>query len=67
MKNKVIPYKYLPTKLPVQSTVLYTFLMYYFSAPEFAWGVYFIVMFIVWVLFIVSMKKQKEDESIINK
>lgn len=66
-KQKVIPNKYMPKRYPVNTTVLYTFLMWHFMAPDWMWGVYLTITVIIWLIIIVNQHKQEEDESLINK
>ena len=56
MKNKkVISFKNLPTRLPLNSTVLYAFLLHYFNCGGFAWGAFISVMSFVWIGTIYNM------------
>ena len=49
----------LPARLPISSTILYTFLMYYFNVDGVYWGVYITIMFIWWLITIIALYKQK--------
>lgn len=40
----------LPAKLPVTSTAFWTFIMYYFKAPGWGWGVFITVFAIFWII-----------------
>ena len=66
-KNKVIPAKYYRKFYPINGSILWSFLMYYFKAPQWLWGVYLTLLLIIWVLVIISVVMQEEDESLINK
>lgn len=39
-----------PAKLPFQSTILYTFLLYYFEVPGIWWGVFITLYSILWII-----------------
>ena len=41
-------------RLPVNSTVLYSFLLYYFNVSGIWWGVFITLMTLLWVVIIVS-------------
>lgn len=57
-KRKVI--KNVPTKLPIQGTVFY--LMWFFDATDFWWGVFIVVFVILWALIIIAkINEQKVD------
>ena len=39
----------LPVRLPIQSTILYSFLLYYFEAHDVLWGVFITLYSILWI------------------
>ena len=43
----------LPVRLPVQSTVLYSFLLHYFNASGILWGIFITLFTILWIVVIV--------------
>lgn len=63
---KVIPNKFLPIKKPITATMLHVFLMHYYNAPDWFWGVYVTLSLIIWVLVFVNVYKQEADESLVN-
>ena len=65
--TKVIPRKHIPAKMPISSTILYTFLMYYFQASQLLWGIFLTLMLIIWVIIIIRIWSEKIDEELINK
>ena len=65
-KNKIIPKKFFPSRLPINSTVLYSFLMYFFNAPQWLWGVYLTLLIIFWIIAIIAFMNQEEDIDLIN-
>ena len=66
-KNKIIPLKYMRNYLPIDRTVLWTFLMYYFKASQLIWGIYITITVIVWIIFVIDIWNQEDDETLINK
>ena len=56
-KTKVI--KNIPNKLPLTSTVLYTFLLYYFDVNGIVWGIFGTIYAIYWILVIVIIYNQE--------
>lgn len=58
--KKVISRKNLPAKLPVTSTVLYTFLMYHFDADRLWWGVFIALTTLVWIALIAVLIKEND-------
>ena len=42
-----------PIRLPFQSTILYTFLLYHFQVSEIWWGVFITLYSIIWIAAIV--------------
>ena len=65
-KRKVIPRKFIPVRPPVTATGFHIFLLYYFSAPGWTWGVYLTLAAIIWPFIIVGVLNQKEDDKLIN-
>lgn len=59
MTHKVIKQKYLPTKLPVVGTAFWIFLMHYYSAPGWVWGVTGTIFGIVWVSLIIVVAVER--------
>lgn len=59
-----------PTRLPMQSTVLYSFLLHYFNASGVLWGVFITLFTILWIIAIadkyneirVDLNATKEEE-----
>lgn len=43
-----------PVKLPVQSTILYTFLLYHFQVSGIWWGIFITLYSIYWIIAIVA-------------
>lgn len=68
-KRKVITN--IPIKLPLQSTILYSFLLYYFEADRLWWGVFITCYSIIWIVAIISLFNQEKidlfDNEIIDK
>jgi len=62
----------LPIRLPIQSTILYSFLLHYFKADGIYWGIFITLYSILWILVIavksyevkVDLNSSKEDEKI---
>lgn len=69
-KTKVI--SNLPVRLPILSTVLYTFLLHYFNVDNLWWGIFIAVYSIYWIVVISVIWTQeridifKEGEDGIN-
>jgi hypothetical protein len=51
--------KNLPIRLPFQSTILYSFLLYHFHANGLIWGIFITLFVIYWILAIIV--KLSED------
>lgn len=49
-----------PTKLPLQSTILYTFLLHYFEANLLLWGVFISIYFFYWAAVIKLKLHEKQ-------
>ena len=49
-----------PTKLPILGTVVYTFLMDYYNASDFWWGVFILGFSIIWIIFIISLFNEEK-------
>lgn len=43
----------LPVRLPFQSTILYSFLLYYFKVDSLYWGIFITLYSILWIVAIV--------------
>lgn len=56
---KVIRYKNLPSSLPINFTVCTWLLMDRFPVPQWAWGVWATLLFILWVVSIIGLLTQK--------
>ena len=52
MKKRTVLINF-PVRLPIVSTVLYSFLMHYFNASGLAWGVFITLLSLYWILVIV--------------
>jgi hypothetical protein len=60
----------LPVRLPFQSTILYSFLLYYFKADNLYWGIFLTFYSVLWIGLIwikkteikVDLNSEKEDE-----
>lgn len=50
--KKHIVIKNTPTKFPLQSTILYTFLLYYFQVNGVFWGIFITIYSIYWAIVI---------------
>jgi len=48
-----------PTKLPITGTVLYAFLMDYYNASDFWWGVFIVCFSIIWIICITALFYQE--------
>ncbi|MCO5250996.1 MAG: hypothetical protein M9949_06195 [Candidatus Kapabacteria bacterium] len=44
----------IPTKLPVPSTILYTFLLHYYQVSGIWWGVFVTLISILWIVIAVA-------------
>ena len=53
-----------PVKLPIQSTILYTFLLYHFQVSGIWWGVFITLYSILWIIVIVA--KWNEEKIDLN-
>lgn len=40
----------LPVRFPIQSTILYSFLLYYFKADGLWWGIFICLYSILWII-----------------
>jgi hypothetical protein len=60
MKRLVINSKYLPTRLPIVGTAFWLFLLDYYNAPGWAWGVVITLLAIAWPFIIFLVVTQKE-------
>lgn len=65
----------LPVRLPFQSTILYSFLLYYFKVDSLYWGIFITLYSILWIIAIVvkcneikvDLNATKDDEKKIVK
>jgi len=57
--KKIYVIKNQPTKLPIVGTVLYAFLMDYYNASDFWWGVFIVCFSIIWIICIVALFLQE--------
>lgn len=48
-----------PTKLPINSTILYTFLMWYFKVDNLYWGIFICFFGLLWILTLISLFTQE--------
>jgi len=53
-KNKRFVISNIPIKLPFQSTILYTFLLYYFQVSGIFWGIFITIYTIYWIIAIIA-------------
>ena len=58
--RKIYVIKNQPTKLPVVGTVLYAFLMDYYNASGFWWGVFIVCFSIIWIICIIALFKEEK-------
>ena len=49
-----------PARLPVTSTVLYTFLMYHFQAGDLWWGIFITIESLYWILMLLVVFHAQE-------
>jgi hypothetical protein len=49
-----------PVRLPIQSTILYSFLLHYFNASGLYWGIFITLYTLYWILAI-SVKLSEEE------
>lgn len=52
MKKKLVITN-VPSTLPVNSTILYSFLLYYFNVDDLYWGIFITLFSIYWILVII--------------
>ena len=65
MENKkVIKSKYLPTRLPVASTLTFVIALDYWNAPQWGWGVMLTLLSIAWISIIYNKFTEEEIELI---
>lgn len=59
-----------PVRLPIQSTILYTFLLYHFQVSGIWWGVFITLYSLIWIIVIVAKWNEEKidlnDEKIDN-
>ena len=53
MKNKTV-ISNLPTRLPINSTILYSFLLYYFKVDSLYWGIFITLYSLLWIAVIIA-------------
>lgn len=53
-----------PERLPVTSTVLYTFLMYHFQAGDLWWGIFITIESLYWILMLAVVFHAQEKVNI---
>lgn len=59
MKNKfVISWKNIPVKIPINGIVTYSFIMYYFKVPQWAWGVWITLVAIALIVLIIEKSRE---------
>jgi hypothetical protein len=49
-----------PVKLPIQSTILYTFLLYHFQVSGIWWGVFITLYSLLWIIVIVAKWNEEQ-------
>jgi hypothetical protein len=57
-RRKVIKAKYLPTKLPVVGTAFWLFLLHYYNAVGWVWGVVITLLAISWIVILIAVFTQ---------
>lgn len=51
-----------PTRYPINSTILYSFLLYYFNVDSLYWGIFITLFSLYWILvFIVKLNEVNID------
>ena len=61
MKKKLVITN-VPTRYPINSTILYSFLLYYFNVDDLYWGIFITLFSIYWILvFIVKFNEVNID------
>jgi len=58
MKKKTVLTNF-PVRLPIQSTILYIFLLYYFNVDSLYWGIFITLCSLYWIL-IIAVKWSEE-------
>lgn len=53
--KKIYVVKNIPARIPLNSTILYTFLLYYFEVDRLIWGIYICLMIAYWALNIAAL------------
>ena len=58
-----------PIRLPLSSTILYSFLLHYFNVSDIWWGVFITVFSIIWILIIriKLIEEQIDISDLLNK
>lgn len=61
MKKKLVITN-VPTRYPINSTILYSFLLYYFNVDSLYWGIFITLFSLYWILvFIVKLDEVNID------
>lgn len=55
MQKQVIAFKYLPSRLPIWTTVVTYLLLDRFKSPSWVWGAVGVIVIFVWIACIVGM------------
>ena len=66
MKNEVIAFKNLPSRLPVIQSIVFWLLLDRVQPPRWCWGVIGTVLAFIWVVCLVGFFKQKEVDILKN-
>ncbi|NJB83647.1 hypothetical protein [Wenyingzhuangia aestuarii] len=66
-KQKVIPNKYLPVRIPIFKMAITIHVMHFYKAPQYVFYPVLTIMFFVLVLSVISRIGECKDESLINK
>ncbi|MDB0601103.1 hypothetical protein PL373_08080 [Tenacibaculum maritimum] len=59
MANKKVV-KNIPVRIPLNSTILHWFLLYYFNAPQWLWTAWIIFALIYWVLVLIIISREEK-------
>ena len=49
----------LPIRLPIQSTIFYSFLLYYFKVDSLYWGIFITLYAILWILCLIAKRNEE--------
>ena len=58
--NKVIKTENFPTRLPFASTLMWLTMLHYWNAPEWLWGVFGLLFFVLWCVAIKNKWKEEQ-------